>query len=163
MKDRSTNTSTDEKRVWRYSAGPWDTEPDRAEFEHAGLPCMLKRNSSGAWCGYVHIPPYNPAISDGYSRERYWDFEVHGGITYDGVMEMHGARLFVLGFDLNHSSDGAPGDLRYETRLKGEYRTFEYALQEVRSLAEQVAGYKPLEQLTNLFSGTSKGEHNEQD
>ena len=156
------NTSTNEKRDWSLSAGPWDSEPDRAEFEHAGLPCLLKRHrSAGSWCGYVHVPPYNPALRDAYDEEgyAYWAFDVHGGVTFDGKMEMHGSELFVIGFDLNHSHDGAPGDLRWETRLKGEYRTFEYAEAEVRSLAEQIAGYKPVEQLTNLFSGTLEADY----
>ncbi len=30
-----------------WGRGPWDAEPDRVEFEHTGLPCLLRRNRSG--------------------------------------------------------------------------------------------------------------------
>lgn len=35
--------------------GPWNKEPDRVQFEHEGLPCLLIRNELGAWCGYVGV------------------------------------------------------------------------------------------------------------
>lgn len=44
------------KALW--GDGPWQQEPDRLEFEHAGLPCILNRAPvTGAWCGYVGVPP----------------------------------------------------------------------------------------------------------
>lgn len=146
---------------WRKHPGPWNTEPDWAEFEHEGLPCMLLRGPSGAWSGYVHVPPYNPVWreyqdDDGYF---YWPFDVHGGITWTGSRAWSdGKVLFTLGFDCNHSHDGSPEDLRRDWRLKGGYRTLEYAMSEACSLAEQVSAYKPLQQVVNLFSGTSEGD-----
>jgi hypothetical protein len=47
-----------EKETW--ARGPWDTEPDRLEFEAEGFPCLMVRNKSGAWCGYVGVPPTHP-------------------------------------------------------------------------------------------------------
>jgi len=156
-------TSRDDTRPWRLRPGPWDSEPDRAEFEHEALPCLVMRNGCGAWCGYVHVPPYNPVLVDAYDPEgyEYWPFYVHGGITWSGSREFRdGRRLFCVGFDLNHGSDGAPGDFRYHDRLKGAYRDFEYAVSETQSLAAQVTAYKPLEQMANIFSGTS-GDNND--
>ena len=41
-----------------WGQGPWDDEPDRVDFEHAGFPCLLLRNPRlGQWCGYVAVPP----------------------------------------------------------------------------------------------------------
>lgn len=42
---------------YKHLDGPWNSEPDHVNFEHAGLPCMLHRNRMGAWCGYVAVPP----------------------------------------------------------------------------------------------------------
>src|SRR5438270_834768 len=67
----------------KWPHGPWDNEPDRAEFKHLGFPCLLVRQSqSGHWCGYVAVPPGHPwhGLED-YAAYRL-DVEVHGGITY---------------------------------------------------------------------------------
>lgn len=52
-----------------WAKGPWDGEPDRAEWEHAGLPCLAVRNDSGAWCGYAAVPPSHPLHSVNYGDE----------------------------------------------------------------------------------------------
>lgn len=41
----------------KWPVGPWTTEPDRVDFRHAGLPCILHRGFLGAWCGYAGVPP----------------------------------------------------------------------------------------------------------
>jgi hypothetical protein len=151
-------TGRDDERPWRVVAGPWDDEPDWAEFEHAGLPIRLMRNGAGAWCGYVHLPSYHPVLQEDVTElgHFWWPFDVHGGITWQGGREFSDGRcLFTLGFDLNHSGDGAPSNFRHYDGLRGEYRDIEYAAAEARTLAEQVSSYKPLEQMANIFSGTS--------
>lgn len=40
--------------------GPWLDEPNRKEFTHSGLTCLLNRNHSGAWCGYVAVGKDHP-------------------------------------------------------------------------------------------------------
>ena len=154
-------TSCDDTRPWRPGPGPWDSEPDRAEFEHAGLPCLVWRcRASGAWAGYVHVPPYNPVLSDAYDSYGFadWPFDVHGGISWAGPRPFSGERaLFCIGFDLNHYGDGAPVDVKRDGCMHGQYRGFEYAVNETRALAEQVTAYKPLEQMANIFSGPSFG------
>lgn len=66
------------KTFTRY---PWDNEPDKEEFEHAGLPCILNRvlprERAGHWCGYVAVPPGHPLHSMNYDTP---DVEVHGGL-----------------------------------------------------------------------------------
>lgn len=154
-------TGRNAERPWRLVAGPWDNEPDWAEFQHEALPCKLMRNGEGAWCGYVHIPPYHPVLQEEVSEmgHFWWPFDVHGGVTFTGTQEFSdGRRLFVVGFDLNHLNDGAPNNYRYYDTLKGEYRDIGYAEAETRSLAEQVSRYKPLEQLARIISGSSESD-----
>jgi len=56
----------DDKALW--GAGPWQDEPDRVEFRHAGMPCVLQRSPFyGAWCGYVAVYPLHPW----YGADRY--------------------------------------------------------------------------------------------
>ena len=46
-----------------WNDGPWFDEPDKRQWPDAatGLPCILVRGPSGAWCGYVGMPPTHPA------------------------------------------------------------------------------------------------------
>jgi hypothetical protein len=45
----------------KWGDGPWTLEPDRLEFEAHGFPCLLNRAPvTGAWCGYVAVPPGHP-------------------------------------------------------------------------------------------------------
>lgn len=49
-----------DKSTW--ARGPWDDEPDRLDFRHAGLPCLAVRHQEwGHWCGYVAVPKGHPA------------------------------------------------------------------------------------------------------
>lgn len=50
-----------------WGPGPWDREPDRFEWEHAGLPCMLIRGPVGSWCGYAAVVPGHPMFGKDYS------------------------------------------------------------------------------------------------
>ncbi len=36
------------------------TEPNRIAWTHDGYPCLMHKNSFGAWCGYVAVPPCHP-------------------------------------------------------------------------------------------------------
>lgn len=55
-----------DKSTW--GEGPWQHEPDRLEFEHAGLPCLIVRNHFGALCGYVGVSPGHPLHKVPYSE-----------------------------------------------------------------------------------------------
>lgn len=99
-----------------FGEGPWQSEPDRVDFRHAGFPCLLHRNGHlGHWCGYVGVPPGHPAHGKGYEDI---DVEVHGGLTYAHRCEppiCHVAQpgepdqLWWLGFDAAHCWDLVPG------------------------------------------------------
>jgi hypothetical protein len=53
-----------------WGDGPWQGEPDRVEWSHAGLKCLLRRHqSSGHWCGYVAVEAEHPLHQVGYSQE----------------------------------------------------------------------------------------------
>ncbi len=53
----------------KWGEGPWQAEPDKVEWRHLGLPCLIVRNGSGALCGYVGVPPTHPLHGVGYNEE----------------------------------------------------------------------------------------------
>ena len=67
-----------------WSAGPWDGEPDRAEWRTAaGLTALAVRVAHrGAWCGYVAVPSGHPCHGEGYDADATADISVHGGLNY---------------------------------------------------------------------------------
>ncbi len=130
-----------------WPSGEWDTEPDRVEFEYAGFPCLVKRNHSGAWCGYVAVPPGHIYHGADYNDVA---VEVHGGLTYGDLcsgdichIPKHGEPddVFWLGFDCAHGGDRVPAMEKYGFHLLygATYKTMTYARQEVEHLAEQLA------------------------
>jgi hypothetical protein len=77
----ATNEVIAETKIDRtnWPPGPWDNEPDRIEFEHAGFPCLITRQALGHLCGYVAVPPGHKAHGRDYDA---LDVSVHGGLTY---------------------------------------------------------------------------------
>lgn len=128
-----------------WPPGPWDGEPDRVDFEHAGFPCLILRHESGHLCGYAGVPLGHPMYEASLA-----DIEVlsvHGGVTYAGKCRgpiCHVPRegqpddVFWLGFDCAHrgAGDYEPTDDIF-WRQCGEYRTIEYVRLECEQLAEQ--------------------------
>lgn len=115
-----------------WPSGPWDDEPDRIEWvdEETGLPCLMKRNHAGTWCGYAAVNPGHPLHGIGYedlvfSDDPSADIEVHGGLTYSGFCEGEICHVpapgepddvFWYGFDCNHIYDVSPAILAPERR-----------------------------------------------
>lgn len=138
----------------RWGAGPWQTEPDRVQWWHQGMPCLLLRGPFGQWNGYVGVPVGHP-----------WhgqtpDADVHGGITYSGdanpIIAWQGPEgpddgRWWVGFDCGHAWDVQPGldattraIAGYTVRLDNEvYRDLAYARAETESLAQQAAEATP--------------------
>lgn len=131
-----------------WATGPWDDEPDRVEWRYAGLPCLMVRAStSGAWCGYVAVPPGHQWHGKHYDDV---DAHAHGGLTYAGGCDgriCHAPEpgepdaVWWLGFDCAHAGDCLP-------RLSGllpasapshleRYRDRTFVAFEVEALAEQ--------------------------
>ncbi len=130
--------------------GPWRDEPDKAQWkdEATGYPCLIVRNTWGALCGYVGVPPTHPLHGKGYEAP---DAQVHGGLTFAGPCYPEGDETVTIchlakpgepepwwfGFDCAHAFDLAPG-MRYGSR-DGTYRDIDYVVAEVISLAKQLA------------------------
>ena len=150
-------------------AGPWDGEPDRLEFRAAGLPCLLVRNGSGAWCGYAAVPPGHPLHGKGYSDPELEEVSAHGGLTYAAGCQGKICHVpapgepddvWWFGFDCSHAWDISPSDywlglrhpglferplpvptdIRIPASLSfGSYKTMAYARAEAERLARQLA------------------------
>ena len=128
-----------------WSRGPWDNEPDRIEWRHAGLPCLIVRSdTTGGLCGYVAVPNGHPC-SNGMSDLD--DLRVHGGVTYTCLgcagpichvpQDDESTDIFWIGFDCSHAGDLAP----YRLRDGSVYRDVAYVRREVESLAKQLVAY----------------------
>jgi hypothetical protein len=98
-----------------WGPGPWQDEPDRVDFVHAGFACFVKRNHHGNLCGYVGVPCEHPAYGKGDDN---LDLYCHGGITYANRCQGELCHVPVpgmpddvwwLGFDCAHAGDLSPG------------------------------------------------------
>lgn len=139
-----------DKSTWER--GEWDGEPDKAQWIHSGLDCLIVRGPMGALCGYVGVPESHPFWEKDYDDDAI-DVNVHGGLTFadrcqptdDPAKHIchteEGAAnktVWWLGFDCNHAFDLAPKmDTRWRVR-DGVYRDFDYVKLQVERLAEQL-------------------------
>lgn len=140
----------------QWGPGPWQDEPDRKEWKHAGFACLIVRvPSHGALCGYVGVPPDHPWHGKGYDEVHSLDedISVHGGLTYAAAC--HGRvchvpepgepdNLWWLGFDHAHGFDLSPAYALRQQKLYGDgyafgdvYRDMAYATEGVEHLAER--------------------------
>jgi hypothetical protein len=135
-----------------WDPGPWDSEPDRVDWESYGLPCLMIRNSLGNWCGYVGVAEGHKYFGKDYDQT---DVSVHGGLTYadsckgvichvpkPGMPE----KVWWLGWDAAHLGDYVPGMYTRKHRSIGiyghdgdTYKDLAYVKQETESLAEQLS------------------------
>lgn len=147
-----------DKKEW--GEGPWQSEPDRIEFEHAGLPCLITRHEElGHLCGYVAVPPGHPLHGKSYSDqdERANALLAHGGITYTNFCQgkiCHVPKpgepddVWWFGFDCGHWSDLSPAAVTFYSKgtsrcfLNGTYRDLTYVRANCEKLAEQLAAVK---------------------
>lgn len=130
-----------------WGEGPWQHEPDRVEFEHAGLPCLMQRHERfGHWCGYAAVPPGHPAYGKDLDDI---DVEAHGGVTYAALCAgaiCHTPKpgepdnVWWFGFDCAHAFDLIPAMTHPSLRFPDEhYRDLTYVRGQVERLAEQLA------------------------
>jgi hypothetical protein len=145
-----------------WPPGPWDDEPDRVDWrdEITGYPCFVKRGPTGAWCGYVGLPPghrFHDADPDEVP------VDVHGGLTFGAPCDEDDgptaerichvprpgepADVFWLGFDCAHYNDVSPGMLglgfKYLAADRATYKPVSYARDETTALARQLAETTP--------------------
>jgi hypothetical protein len=65
-------------KLTAFGPGPWVDEVDKVQWQDdaTGLPCLVKRNHMGAWCGYVGVSKGHPLFED---TEADYKVEPHGG------------------------------------------------------------------------------------
>lgn len=137
-----------------WAPGPWDTEPDKAQWKDAetGLDCLMVRNWSGALCGYVGLAPGHALHGKSYNDV---NVGVHGGLTFSdecveadepccGICHVVAPgepdKLWWFGFDCAHSCDKTPHDTvegQFQ-RHSGIYRDFAYVQRQCALLARQI-------------------------
>lgn len=119
----------------------WLDEPDRDEFEHAGLKCLILRHYElGHLCGYVAVSKGHLCYGKDYDHIPYDDLfpvEVHGGLTFsrEGDGDTWPKGYWWLGFDCGHAWDRVP---YMPLELGGTYKNFRYVRRETEGLAEKV-------------------------
>lgn len=148
--------------------GPWESEPNRMNWKHAGLQCMAVRATSMLhWCGYVGVPREHKAYGQDYDAiqgsyklntltgqyedsEPLFDINVHGGLTYANKCAGHVCHIpepgdpddvWWLGFDCAHYMDLSPGLLQYTDkigRFRDTYRDLNFVKRECERLAEDL-------------------------
>ena len=139
--------TTVDKTEWK-ERGPWDDEPDKAQWIHKNLDCLIVRGPSGALCGYVGVPDTHPDFEKDYN-DVYVD--CHGGLTFASrchttddesrhiyhTGEVANKIVWWLGFDCSHLYDITPlYDFSFDH--EGMYRDFDYVKGQVNNLAEQL-------------------------
>lgn len=145
-----------------WPPGPWDIEPDRAEWRTAaGLPALAVRNG-GHWCGYVAVTREH---SD-YGQGKEDTVECHGRVTYAGRCQGKICHVpapgepedvWWIGFDFAHVDDAYPRSIEMPDyvwlnengnyvqyadhgRLKmGVYRSLAFVKAECERVAERLA------------------------
>lgn len=127
----------------------WMDEPDRQEFEYAGLKCLILRHPElKHLCGYVALPKGHPCYGKDYDDI---GVEVHGGLTFarEGDGKDWAKGYWWLGFDCAHAWDLVPQMVELIGRELWEhetYRNFAYVRAQIKSLAEQLAKVKQREE-----------------
>jgi hypothetical protein len=130
----------------RWPKGPWTGEPDRVEWAFDGFPCLMVRSIvTGAWCGYVGVPPSHP-----FHGKHYAELELDFPIEVNYARGCNGPICHVpepgvtdavhwIGFDCAHAFDDTPAlaSALVGSGLPtyGRYR----ALDEVRHLVHALA------------------------
>jgi len=115
----------------------WLSEPNRLEFEHAGLRCLILRDKFLFLGGYVGLPPEHPYFEKHF---RDMDVKAHGGLTFSGRGdgERRTKGLWWVGFYCDRPGDRVPSR-EFPDRGGEVYRNIEYVQNEVKKLAEKLA------------------------
>lgn len=114
-----------------WPKGPWLKEPDLYVFSHHGyLAFILRHRLFGMLNGYVVIPEGHPWYGLTFSDPTLTHVQVHGGVT---LAEKGEDKNWYVGFDTNHSMDGAP----LYSFSNGTYKAMPYVHEELLSLIRQ--------------------------
>lgn len=136
-----------------WESGEWDWEPDLIQWIDPITKyfCSVRRNDLGILCGYVALPPTHLAFNN---EEEISIVEVHGGITFSGVINHEpGSRtkfvydpfsedapktIFLVGFDCGHFDDYKPCGINI-SQVKGQYCNEVYVFEQTTNLALQLS------------------------
>jgi hypothetical protein len=146
----------------KWGDGPWQNEPDRVDWVHAGLACLVLRHPRhGHYCGYVAVPESHPLYGKPHGEAAGLDF--HGAINYAHACSGYVCHVpapgmpetvWWFGGDFGHYRDISPGtnalldEVRLPLRVREDwfrpkYRTIDYVRAEVDGLAQQLAALMP--------------------
>ena len=141
----------------------WETEPDREEFVHAELPCLILRTPLKQLCGYVGVPPSHPMYQKDYDDI---DVVVHGGLTFShmgGFDDRWREGFWWVGFDCAHFGDYVPGidEALGTSRSRQEtYRNWAWVKAKTQRLAEQLAAMMVMPDYNEWIESVRKGGEN---
>lgn len=121
---------------------PWKTEPNELHGEFCKLKWRIKRNQSGALCGYVKLPPDHQFYGIDYDNPKLDRLDTHGGLTYG---QLDSENNYELGFDCVHLGDLIPSMLNLipESSLIHKddiYRDMNYVKNKCQRMCWQLAG-----------------------
>ena len=121
----------------------WETEVNECEWNDLATAraCKIKRNGSGALCGYVGVKKDHPAFELHYDDPKLYYIDVHGGLTFSGTWKEKD--IWFLGFDCAHSGDLEPELDRKIYNPNSTYRNLAYVTREVSNLAMQLHVMEP--------------------
>jgi hypothetical protein len=147
-----------DKSTW--GDGPWQHEPDRIDFVHAGLPCLALRHPDyGSWCGYVGVQREHPYYGK-HPLANSMEVSAHWGLNYGHPCQGYICHVpepgtpddvWWLGWDFNHAFDFAPAMhareqviFRNHPELLGRdwmevYRDLPYVRANIEKVAEELA------------------------
>ena len=135
-----------DRSAWKR--GQWDAEPlDKAVWVHNGYDCMIKRNSYGAWCGYVAVKQGHKLfganycdVSAGIECLTYSD-ECYGDICH---MADDGNHVWWFGIDAAHGYNDYPSEWACGTH----YCTQIEMVQKVCAMAEDIENWELWEDMS---------------
>lgn len=120
----------------QWPDGPWQTEPDRVDWVHAGYACMILRHPKyGSLCGYVGVDNTHPLYEKQWTDGGFPSFEVHYGVNYTAKCSesvCHAplpgmpADVWWLGFDCNHGYDLAPAMIRVMEEVRKQIASMKW-------------------------------------
>lgn len=147
--------TTVDKSEW--GEGEWQNEPDKVQWIHEDLDCLIVRGPGGALCGYVGVPESHPLFDKDYSEGDSYghDLDCHGGITFSRrcdpsedesrhichTGDVANKLVFWFGFDCAHSGDVSPKHQHDFPDMMGygeTYKPLHYVKQQVECLARQL-------------------------
>ena len=104
-------------------------EGDEFRWNFKGFDCLIKRNNSGACCGYVILDKDHDYYGINYDD---LVIDCHGGLIYS---DMNDDDKWLIGFDCSHYMDLVP-NIHFTS--SGIYRTKQFVIDECEKIVDQI-------------------------